>query len=100
MFEFNWKFKDYEIRTTHSYGEKPVPYLELVKWYWHNNRQYCYTLAYWYKNQDDGYELHFVGDRPLSDIGELDIGTIWRQLYLAQQMFEDAEMKSREEEWS
>lgn len=95
-YSFDWKYKDFEIRTTPSIigGE---PYIELLKWdKTESGKEYCFTLAYWYKD-DEGYELHFVGDRPLEYISELNISEIWKQLFLAQQMLQDAWSKSNEE---
>lgn len=92
-FDFNWKFQDFEIRTTHTYGENPVPYVELVKWDDNNGKRYCYTLAYWHRDKDGFWELRFVGDRPLRHIAEIDVSVIWKQLFLMQQMFLDAESK-------
>jgi len=93
-FDFTWKYKDFEIRTTHSYGKVQRPYIELIYHYLDDNgRDYCFTLAYWHKNQSGGYDLIFVGDRPLEYIAEIDVSVIWKQLYLAQQMFEDAEAR-------
>lgn len=98
MFDFNWKFKDFEIRTTHTYGENKEPYVELIKWEEHNGRRHCFTLAYWNYDKDGYPSLVFVGERPLEFIAELDVSVIWKQLFLAQQMFEDA-MKKSEDDW-
>ena len=95
-FDFHWKFKDFEIRTTHTYGDDEIPYLELIKWDEHGGKRYCFTLAYWFRDKDGDYELRFVCERPLEYIADVDIGVIWKQMYLAQQMFEDAERKSEE----
>ena len=96
-FEFTWRFMDFEIRTARPFSGAG-PYLELVKWYDYDGRRHCYTLAYWHRDKDGGYELHFVRERPLADIAEEDISPIWKQLFLAQQMFEDAELKAGEED--
>lgn len=97
-FDFNWKYRDFEIRTTHTYGDEEVPYLELIKWDDDGDgRRYCFTLAYWHRDKDGDWELRFVGDRPLEYIAEIDIAPIWKQLYLAQMMFMDAERKSEGE---
>lgn len=96
MFEFNWKFKDFEIRMAHTFaiGMMRMPYLELVKWdVTEGGRSYCYTLAYWHRDKDGEWELRFVGSRPFDQIAEVDISPIWEQLFLAQQMFMDAEEK-------
>ena len=96
-FEFSWKFQDFEIRTTRSL-KGGTPYLELIKWNDNDGRPYCYTLAYWHRGRDGDWELHFVCDRPLTDIAEEDLSPIWKQLFLAQQMLIDAEMKSQDEQ--
>lgn len=89
-FSFDWKFKDFEIKTT----DNAHPYIELIKWEANEEgRRYCFTLAYFHRDKDGGYELHFVCDRPLEYIAAVDVGEIWKQLWLAQQMFEDAESK-------
>lgn len=95
-FEFNWKFKDFEIRTTHTYGEVQTPYLELVKWYEYDGKRSCFTLADWNRDREGNWELRFVGNRPLEYIAEIDLSPIWKQLFLAQKMLEDAEAKSQE----
>lgn len=96
-FEFSWKYKDFEIRTTNSFSTGE-PYIELVK---HetseSGRDYVFTLAYFHRSKDCCYELHFVGDRPLRYIADIDVSEIWRQLWLAQELFEDAEIKLRED---
>lgn len=89
-FSFDWKFKDFEIKTT---GDAH-PYIELIKWNTNEEgRRYCFTLAYFHRDKDGDYELHFVCDRPLEYIAEVDVSEIWKQLWLAQQMFEDADSK-------
>ena len=96
-FEFSWKFKDFEIRTIKSNVDNH-PYIELVQWNQNDSgRRSCFVLAYFRRDKDGSYELHFVGDRPLRYIAEIDIGEIWNQLWLAQQMFEDAERKLRDD---
>lgn len=89
-FDFSWIYKDFEIRTTHTYGEDEKPYLELVKWNDEfSGRKTCFTLAYWHWD-NEGCELRFVCDRPMDYIAEVDLSPIWKQLWLSQQMFMDA----------
>lgn len=95
-FEFTWKYKDFEIRTTHTYGKVQKPYLELIKWSESEGKRYCWTLAYWYRDKGDDWELHFVCNRPLEEISDVDVSPIWRQLFLAQQMLEDAERRDED----
>ena len=93
-FEFDWKFKDFEIKTTHG---NRGPYIELIKWYTTSNgKRGCFSLAYWTKDSDGYYELNFLGNRPFEEIAEIDISPIWKQLFLAQKMFEDAVEKIEE----
>lgn len=96
QFDFNWKYGEFEIRTTKSIGDGQ-PYVELVKWTRESSgRAYCFTLAYWYFHGNEPPELHFVGDRPFTEIAEIDIGQIWRQLWLAGEMFDDWYRKERD----
>lgn len=98
MFEFNWKYKDFEIRSKIPMKGKN-PYIELVKWEEGNSgRRTCFTLAYWHIDKDNYPELHFVGDRPFEYLAELDVTPIWKQLFLAQAMLEDVLEKERHEE--
>lgn len=80
MFDFHWRDGEFEVRTTCGLGDKP--YVELVHWYEDNGREFCYSIAYWYKG-NEGWSLRFVGDRML-ELANLDIGKIWAQLCAAQ----------------
>lgn len=86
-FDFHWKYKDFEIRST-PYFSTGLPYVELVKWDTDGRRPYCYTLAS-YRWDEEGGELHFVGDRPFRDIADIDLTPIWKQLWLACDMLKD-----------
>lgn len=95
-FSFNWKYKEFEIRTTNMNGI--APYVELIKYRSSDDKTspYCYTLAYYQWNEEGG-ELIFVGDRPFEDIAEIDIQPIWKQLWLACKMFKDWVEKEEDE---
>lgn len=86
----NWKKGDLEVRTT--VGVAGQPYVELIK-----NKQsddgrvYSITLAYFHKNRDGYVELHFVGDRPFTEIAEIDINEAWKELWLTQMLLEGEE---------
>lgn len=96
MFEINWKYEDFEIRTTQGFDKQTLPYIELVKWvYSENEKPYCFVLAY-YKWDREGGELSFVGNRPFECIAEIDIQPIWKQLWLACKMLQDAWEKERD----
>jgi len=81
-FDFSWKYKDYEVRTTHGL-RCDAPYVELVHWETSTQgRRTCYTIAYWQKD-DEGWDLRFVGDR-LLELSRLHIEQIWPQIVAAQ----------------
>ena len=94
-FEFHWKYGDFEINVSHNLSTK-LPYIDLVKWVYpdDNKKPYCYSLAY-YEWNDEGGELHFVGNRPFEDIAEVDLTPIWKQLWLACKMLQDWYEKER-----
>lgn len=85
-FKFEWAHGDFGVRTTHNASGQP--YVELVHWYDNNyGSRHCYTIAYWYKTKDEGWDLRFVGDRML-EISKLHIEKIWPQLCAAQIMLQ------------
>ena len=91
-FEFRWEFGDFCIRTNHEDWEdtsspirKSYP-IELIR-YLDKSHKSCYVVA-WFVQKDEGYELHFIGNRPLKDISTENIGEIWRQLQAAQKMLD------------
>ena len=71
-FEFSWEFKDFCVRTVHeNWKDRNSPLkkncpVELIK-YFDENHKNCYVVA-WFKLDDEGYELHFVGNRPMVNI--------------------------------
>lgn len=91
-FEFSWKFKNFCIRTVHQdYKDRNSPLhknhpIELVK-YLDEKHSSCYVVA-WFELDDEGYELHFIGNRPLKDISSEEISSIWTQLQAAQKMLD------------
>ena len=95
MFEINWKYENYEIRTIQNPDKKTLPYIELVKWiYEENQKPHCFVLASYHWDSEGG-ELRFIGNRPFEYIAELDIQVIWKQLWLACEMILDAWEKER-----
>ncbi len=100
-FNFSWKFKNFEIRTVHDGTDKKnLPLrkeypVELVK-YFDERHDSCYVVAM-FKLEDEGYELHFVGNRPMKDIEPEEMCSIWRQLQAAQKML-DAYFKACKDE--
>ena len=103
-FQFSWKFKNFEIRTVHQdWKDRNSPLrkncpVELVK-YFDDKHSSCYVVA-WFELDDEGYELHFVGNRPMKDISADEISSIWTELQSAQTML-DAYFKACEwERWN
>lgn len=94
MFSFNWKYNDFEIRSSDPINKTGFPYIELVKWREENNRKHCFTLAL-YNWDDEGGALQFIGNRPFLEIAEIDIQPIWKQLWLACEMLKDYYEKER-----
>lgn len=91
MENISWKKDDFEIRTVNRFDDGK-PYVELVKWDEDSDgRRYCYTLAYFQRSSEGNYSLIFVSDRPFRHIAEIDIASIWKQLFLTQLMLEDEE---------
>ena len=91
-FDFNWEFGLFKIRTVHEdYKDKNSPLrkncpIELIK-YFDEKHSSCYTVAY-FKLDEEGYELHFVGNRPMKDIEPSEMADIWEQLIAAQKMLD------------
>ena len=101
--EFNWKYKDYELRAVpkqlvrFSEDEENTT-IELIKWDTkETGERYCFTIAYWiYK---EGYKLRFVEDRMFKCIVDEDIYLIWKQLKLAQKVLDEFELEEAFEEF-
>lgn len=91
-FDFSWQFGNFGIRTMHQcYEDKKSPLnknapIELVKYLDEGHKQ-CYVVA-WFRLTSEGYELHFVGNRPMKDIGPDEMKDIWSQLQAAQKMLD------------
>ena len=91
-FEFNWEFRNFCIRTVHEdYKDKNSPLrknhpIELIK-YFDEKHKSCYVVAY-FALDEGGYELHFVGNRPMKDITPETMSSVWSQLQAAQKMLD------------
>ena len=77
-FNFNWKYKEFEIRKTEN-PSSGIAYWELVKWQHIRGKDSCFTLASFHKGSED-WELKFCGNRPFEHIDEEDLMVIWRML--------------------
>ena len=101
MFEFSFKYKDYELRACPQRlvrfdPNEPNETINLVKWDRRDDGQpYCYSLAY-FRHDDEGYYLHFVGSRPFDHIEPDDVKIIWPALSDAQKIL-DSFHRLREE---
>lgn len=100
-FNFSWKFKNFEIHTVHQDSKdknspirKNCP-VELIK-YVDEKHSSCYVVA-WFELDKEGYELHFIGNRPMVDIDPDEMKSIWFQLQAAQKML-DAYFEACEKE--
>ena len=69
--------------------------IELIK-YFDEKHSSCYVVA-WF--EDEGYELHFVGNRPMVDIEPEEMKSIWAQLQAAQKMLDVYFEACYREEW-
>lgn len=91
-FEFNWEFRNFCIRTVHEdYKDKDSPLkkncpVELIK-YFDEKHKSCYVVAY-FTLDEGGYDLHFVGNRPMKDISPEEMSSVWAQLQAAQKMLD------------
>lgn len=91
-FDFSWEFKNFKIETVHTdYKDKSSPLrkncpIQIIR-YFDDAHTSCYIIA-WFKLDDEGYELHFVGSRPFENISPDEISTVWEQLQAAQKMLD------------
>lgn len=91
-FDFNWEFDKFKICTVHEdYKDKNSPLrkncpVELFK-YFDDKHNSGYVVA-WFELDDEGYELHFIGNRPMKDISPQEMSRIWGQLQAAQKMLD------------
>ena len=102
--EFNWKYKDYELRAVPKRlvrfrKDEENHTIELIKWNTkEDGKKYCFTIAYW-QNTNSGYELKAVEDRIFEFIDDEDIALIWQQLKLAQKVLDKFELEEIFEEF-
>lgn len=88
-FDYNFKYKDYELRacpkSLAKFNDEDAPNetIELVKWRFNDKDPYCFTIAYW-KKDDEGYNLYFVGERFVKYILSEDVPILWKALTSAQ----------------
>lgn len=84
-FEFYWSYKDFVIRSVQS-RINSLPYLELTAKCANSDARFTLATYHWDK---EGGGLHFIGNRPLEHISEIDVTPIWKQLWLACKMLQD-----------
>ena len=101
-FNFNWEFKNFAIRTVHQdFKDRNSPLrkncpVELIK-YFDDKHSICYVVA-WFELDDEGYDLHFVVNRPMVDIDADEMKSIWVQLQAAQKMLDAYHLACQREE--
>ena len=86
---FNWKYKDYELRACPSCLVKLNPNdknitIDFVKWLfdYENEEKRCISIAYFVKTKE-GYDLKFVGNRPFEHVESEDLAVCWAALEMA-----------------
>jgi len=91
--DFNWKYKDYEIRacpkTLARFSKEEVnETIDLVKWETDKDgKRHCFSLAYWTRDKE-GFDLTLVGTRVFEEIEEDDLEIVWDQLHTAQKVLD------------
>ena len=91
--EFSWRYEDYELRACPKRlvafeGGEPNETIDFIKWQTDSSgERYCFSLAYW-RRDDEGYELKFVGNRPFVYIEPEHIEIIWKALRVAQKVLD------------
>lgn len=105
---FNWKYKDYELRACPKHlarfsDDEENETIDLIKWQTdkEDGRRYCFSLAYWQRDKE-GFDLTLVGTRVFEEIEEDDLEMVWKQLHTAQLVldrFWDTEYKLNQKEW-
>ena len=91
--EFSWKYEDYELRACPTRlvrfkDDEPNSTIDFVKWQTGaDGKRSCFSLAYW-RRDDEGYELKFVGGRPFVYIEPEHIEIIWKALRVAQKVLD------------
>ena len=90
--DFNWKYKDYELRACPQrlvkFNEEDVnETIDLIKWEGTGNNRSCFSLAYWRKVRD-GYDLYLVGTRFFDYIDKEDLSMVMEQLHKAQKILD------------
>lgn len=101
-FNYNFKYKDYELRARPNglakFNDEDAPNetIELVKWCFNDKDPYCFTIAYW-KEEGEGYNLHFIGERFIKYILSEDVSILWKALASAQSFLDSWYAMSEEE---
>ena len=100
--EFNWKYKDYELRAVPKYlarfnEEEENVTIDFLKWYDDEDGRYCFSLGYWKRTKDEGYCFKMVGDRMFRFVEGEDLKVIWEMLRMAQCTLDDYDASLPEE---
>lgn len=88
--DISWRKGELEINT--SPDANGNPHVTLLKHYLTpEGRDYVCTLAYFHKDRDGYVSLIFVNDRPFTEISDININDVWKELFLTQMMLEGKE---------
>ena len=85
---FNWRYGDYALeacpaRLVRLSDNEPNTTIDFVKYYRQGNKEYKYSIGYFYYNTNEPcWELKFVGDR-FTEIFDTDVAAVFRMLKAA-----------------
>ncbi len=65
---------------------KSIPYFEVIEWFG-DKPNFCHTIAYWQPDNEEGFDLKFVGSRPLRDTVNKD--DFWELVKMGQKLSDD-----------
>jgi hypothetical protein len=81
------RYEEFEFRR--NLNSELNTYPEIVKWVtYSDDDKFCFTLL-WFKENEDGWYVEFVGDRPLKEENREEL---WKMMEYGQAVL-DAELK-------
>lgn len=91
--EFSRKIGNIELRACPTtlarlHDDDPNETIDIVMWQKDSHgKPYCFSIAYW-KRDDEGYELKFVGARPFLYVDDSRIPELWEAMKEAQNVLD------------
>ena len=92
--KFDWRMGDYALKAcpkclARFSEDEPNETIDLIKYYRHNGKEYCYSIGYFYYNSHEPcWELKFVGDR-FKELLETDVVAVFKMLKAAYDTLEE-----------